>query len=374
LPAALFVGLRTVHALRGVFHRLGRIESAFLRRRLRRMTVDRPIYICGVPRCGTSVTLEMLSQHPTVASHRYADMVMPYLPYAWNVLTKHVGFLVKDEPRERLHQDRLMMTNFSPESAEELLWLLYFDNLHSEERSCVLRAEDLLPQFDRFYTDALKKLLLARGRSRYLSKANYNVTRLGYLHRLFPDARFLLFVRHPTHHIASLMKQDRLLYRLAEESPRTVQMTCLTAHFDFGPSRKWDRIVADPAPLRRLYERGEQVLAWARHWSSVYDFVHAQLAESSTLAERTLVVRYEDLCRSPAATVDRILAHCELDPSAFTATREHYMSKLSEPTYYRPTFSPEELRKIDEATEATRVRYGYSETAQEALPTMPVAV
>lgn len=356
-----------VHLLRGVFRRLGSLESAILRSRLPPSGLDRPIYILGVPRCGTTVTLEMLSAHPSVATQRYADMLMPYVPYSWTFLAERILKLVDDKPQQRIHQDRMQVTKQSPEGAEELLWLEYFPNLHSENASCVLTEKDANPGFDRFYVDTIQKLLLARGRSRYLSKANEDVTRLLYLHRLFPKARFLLFARHPAHHIASLMKQDRLFNRLAKDDPRIGPMTAFTGHFEFGPSKVWSRVTDEISEVHRLYAAGEEALAWAHHWAAVYELVTRQLRENPSLAAATMIVRYEDLCHAPGDTIDRILSHTELDPAAFATTRDGYLRKLSEPTYYKPSYTPRELEEIDRVTATARHALGYSETASEAL-------
>ena len=49
------------------------------------------------------------------------------------------------------------------------------------------------------------------GASRYAAKNNYNLTRMEYLLKVNPGAKFLLYIRNPVNHIASLMKQHRLL-------------------------------------------------------------------------------------------------------------------------------------------------------------------
>jgi hypothetical protein len=362
-----YMALWGVHLLRGVFRRLGSLESSLMRRRLAPEGLDRPIYILGVPRCGTTVTLEMLSAHPSVATQRYADMLMPYVPYTWTFLAERILKIVDDKPQQRIHQDRMQVTKQSPEGAEELLWLEYFPHLHSEDSSCVLTEKDTNPAFDRFYVDTIQKLLLARGRSRFLSKANEDVTRLLYLHRLFPKARFLLFARHPAHHVASLMKQDRLFNKLAQQDPRIGPMTAFTGHFEFGPSKKWSRVGNEIGEVHRLYAAGEEALAWAHHWAAVYELVTRQLRENPSLAEATMIVRYEELCHAPAETIDRILAHTELDSAAFAATREGYLKKLTEPTYYRPSYTAHELQEMDRITAGARRALGYTDGAAEAL-------
>ena len=90
--------------------------------------------------------------------------------------------------------------------------MAFFSTLHDPGSSAVLNGETNNKEFANFYKDHIRKLLLLRGGRRYLSKANYNLTRLGYLLKLFPDARFLLPVRDPVWHIASLMRQHQRFY------------------------------------------------------------------------------------------------------------------------------------------------------------------
>ena len=58
--------------------------------------------------------------------------------------------------------------------------------------------------------DHLCKVVLLRGGARYVSKGNYNVCRIAYLRRLFPDAKFVVPVREPVARVHSLVKQHRL--------------------------------------------------------------------------------------------------------------------------------------------------------------------
>ena len=76
------------------------------------------------------------------------------------------------------------------------------------------------PAFESFYRDHIRKLLRVRGGRRYLAKGNYNVTRLEYLLQLFPDARFVIPVRDPRWHIASLIKQHALFCPAARGTRR----------------------------------------------------------------------------------------------------------------------------------------------------------
>src|SRR3546814_11516245 len=84
----------------------------------------------------------------------------------------------------------------------------------------------------------MRKLLWVRRRPRYLSKANYNVTRMEYLLKLFPDARFVLPLRDPAAHIASLMKQQRLFCEGERRHPAALEHMRRIGHFAFGLDRR----------------------------------------------------------------------------------------------------------------------------------------
>src|SRR3546814_3756590 len=81
------------------------------------------------------------------------------------------------------------------------------------------------PAFAAFYSDHIRKLLWLRQGRRYLSKDNYNLGRLGGLIALFPDARFIVPLRDPVTHIASLMRQHALFSAAETRYPRSEEHT-----------------------------------------------------------------------------------------------------------------------------------------------------
>lgn len=365
VPAPFYWAVRGVHSGAPLFVGLGNLESKVLARRMSAVRVDRPVYICGLPRAGTTISLQMLSEHPDVTTHKYADFLMPYAPYAWNWLFPRIPVNAMREPVPRIHRDRIQVTRDSAEMGEEILWEHFFPYIHDEERVSVLDRSTANPAFERFYEEHLRKLLLSRGRRRYASKAIMCVIRMQYLLRLFPDARFLLYVRNPVDHVASLLKQDRIWDELDNDDPRQIEIIELTGHHEFG-SRQVMANVGDSAVLdeiHQLRDRGRTVRARARYWAYMYDFVLKQIASDPALARAVCTVRYEDLCGNSAETIDRIVAHTELDPQAFANTREAYVAKLSLPDYYRPKFDAAELQDIVETTSQVAGQFGYDVAA-----------
>jgi len=361
VPGPFYWSVRAVHAGAPLFVGLGNLESRALGGRLAEQRVDRPVYICGLPRAGTTITLQMLSEHPDVVTHKYADFLMPYMPYVWNKVFPRIPVDAMRKPVPRIHRDRIEVTRDSAEMGEEILWEHFFPHIHNENNYSVLDATTSNPGFERFYDEHLRKLALVRGRTRYVSKAIMCVVRMQYLRKLFPDARFLLYIRNPVDHVASLIKQDRIWAELEQSDPRQIEIIELTGHHEFGPKQVMAN-VGNPDELRAiraLFDSGRIAESRARYWGYVYGFVAKQLEDDSELARRVCVVRYEDLCADSLPTIDRIIAHAELKPESFAATREAYGEKLSFPDYYKPKFDDAQLASIIAATSDVAARFGY---------------
>jgi hypothetical protein len=362
VPAGLYWFVGLVSATAPLFIKLGQLESKFLKSRMAAIPIDRPIYILGLPRAGTTISAQMLSEHPDVTTHRYSDFVLPYVPWGWNRLFPKLPVKALRSPVERVNRDRLEVTRDSSEGVEEMIWLRFFQQLHDSSRCNVLDDGTQNPGFETFFKDHIRKLLLVRGRSRYVSKNNPCVTRMRYLRGIFPDARFLLYIRNPIDHAASVLKQDRLFADLALDDRRLVRMNRMTGFHEFGPNYVPVNVGNDALTqeICRCRDQGRLVRARALQWASVFGFIIEQLKHDPELARAVCVVRYEDLCAKPGETIDRILAHTGLSLHAFTPMRIKYISKLSLPDYYRPNFSVEERAEIIALTKDVAAHFGYS--------------
>jgi hypothetical protein len=342
----------------GFWVKMASLESNAHRAELDAVPIDRPLYIAGLARGGTTILLELLASHPDVATHRYRDYPPIYTPLFWNRAFAHI-YSADAPPVERAHKDRILVTPDSPEAMEEVLWMRFFPGRHDAATDQVLDASTSNPAFERFYLDHIRKILLVRGGRRYLAKGNYNITRLAYLAKILPDARFMVPVRDPVTHIASLAKQHRLFCEQERADPRVLRHMQRVGHYEFGLDRRalnvGDAGVAQS--ILDLWADGQEVRGLARHWAVVYGFAVDQLERDRELAARTLVVRYEDACSDGAATLQAVARHAELD---FAPDRlAELAGQLSPPSYYRPEFSDAELEAIHEETRAVAARLDY---------------
>ncbi len=344
----------------GVMRWLSQVESDTLGDRLDEVRIDRPVYVCGLARSGTTVLLECLAEHPQVGTHQYRDFPPLYLPYGWNWLLQRMGSSA--EPQERAHGDGILVTPASPEAFEEPIWMAFFPGAHDPQHPAVLDSQDRNPDFDRFYQDHIRKLLLARERSRYVAKGNYNLVRLGYLKGLFADARFILAVRHPVGHVASLRKQDRLFTRAIAKTPKAAKHLERVGHFEFGPVRRLIN-TGDTARLESieaLWRDGQEARGWARYWAMIYTAVLDRLEEDADLRAACHLVHYERLCATPGDSLAAVFDHAGLTlPEALHA---RLAGRIAAPRYYSPDFDDAETAAILEETAAIRARLGYDDS------------
>jgi hypothetical protein len=345
--------------------KLGSVETALMESALPAQ-IDRPIYVTGLARSGTTILLETLARHPDVVTHRYRDFPFLFTPYLWNRWLDLVP-RKEERPAERSHGDGIAVTSESPEAFEEMLWITFFANSHDPSTSAILDRSAHSPAFERFYRNHIRKLLAVRGGRRYAAKGNYNLTRIGYLAKLFPDARFVIPVRDPVWHVASLMKQHRLFLDGQRDNPRAQRHLRRAGHFEFGQDRQPINVGdgAATAEIVDLWRAGEEVRGWARYWSLVHNYIAGLIATDAALRRAIQVVRYEDLCATPRPAMASLLDHCGLsDRSGFLADAA---ARFHPPTYYRPDFKASEIAIIADETAAAARLFGYQPDATAAL-------
>ncbi|HEV3344725.1 MAG TPA: sulfotransferase [Pirellulales bacterium] len=335
---------------------LSGLETRAIGPELDRVSVRMPIYICGLARSGTTLLHEIVAAHPSVATHRIKDYPFVFTPYWWRRASAN---LRPAHERERAHGDRIMITSESADALEEMVWMAFFPDCHDPSTTNVLGSEARHPAFESFYPTLLRKLLLAERASRYAAKANYHVARLAYLVRLFPDARFVLPVRSPVGHVASLMRQHERFSQGQTTHPRALAFMQRSGHFEFGLDRR-PMNLGDTSRVEQTiddWRSGHEVRGLARYWDMVYAYLARLLAADQRVRAATLVVRFEALCESPAETLARLFEHVAL-PDA-DGIIERYASVIRQPDYYASPLTADDEAIIHDATAETARLWGY---------------
>jgi hypothetical protein len=347
VPSGLYFQSRFFAATSGLWRRLADLESRIVRQETEQLVVDRPVYVASLPRSGTTILTEMLEQHPDLTCHRYSDFPNVWTPYWRNYLLEKTRIRAP-QMVERAHKDRIQVSNDSPEAVEEVLWMYFFLSLHDADLNDVLDGQLRNRKFDLFYKKHILKLLAVRNSNRYLTKGNYNISRIRYILELFPNAKFLVPVRDPVTHVASLMRQHELFTRASQGDPRTPLQMAMSGHFEFG-LRRIPVNFGEPQATQAIincWQQGREVEGWARYWAETYQYVLGQLEEFPEVRKACLLFRYEGLCSQSASMIDTILDHCELTENGFEPIRTEYINRLLPPDYYQTDFSPHDLHQI----------------------------
>lgn len=333
---------------------LGNLETELLQETVEATTVEQPLWVAGLARSGSTLLLEILAGLPGVVSHTYKDFPPVFTPYAWNSLLQRVNSRA-ETVTERAHRDGIVVTPDSPEAMEEPVWVSFFPDAHDASVSNVIRA-DADPACADYLRNHIRKLLAVRNGHRYLAKANYQVTRLEYLLQHFPDARFVVPVREPAAHIASLMKQHALFSRGQAANERARRHLRRVGHFEFGLDRTPINCGhgKTTAEILSCWQSGDEVRGWALYWADVYGHVADRLEADPALARASLVVDYTTLCNDPEATLARLYSHCDLQVDASYAAAS--AGRITAPDYYTTDYSAAEQRTIEEATAGVNER------------------
>jgi omega-hydroxy-beta-dihydromenaquinone-9 sulfotransferase len=241
------------------------------------MNINKPIFILGSGRSGTTILYNLLSIHPDVCwfseyseKHPFSltapiSMRLLEVPYIGDILKKRIiagsspSFLTPSEGQEIYHT----YTGFR------------------SDRKTTAKDRSLLSE-DRFRSIILKHLRYT-GKQRFLTKNTANTQRIQLLHALFPDAYWVHIIRDGRGVVNSLM------------------------HINWWPSvHLW---WLGKTPGQWADSGGDMATLCARHWMhNVTEILH----NKQLLSRRYMEIRYEDLVKNPKHIIEGITRFCKL--------------------------------------------------------------
>jgi Sulfotransferase family len=255
---------------------------------------QKPVYISGLARSGTTILLKLLHSLPEFASLTYRDMPFVMCPNLWGRVD---GLIARyQSPTDRAHGDGLAVDLDSPEAFEEVFWCHQAPSPKAGALPCPEPTERDLIAFADFR--ALAVLSNAKRRKsdqlslRYLSKNNNNVARISSLARQ-QDARFLFAVRDPVQTASSLHRMHVRFCSILKKDGFGRQYMSWLNHWEFGPNhRPFAFAVAKMNPkLNPL-----QPDYWLDYWLAFHDSLILEVKAHANVA----VVCHEDLRAQPS--------------------------------------------------------------------------
>lgn len=254
------------------------------------MSIEKPIIIFGTGRCGSTLLHKILSYHPDIMFlTKFAEM------YPNNL--KRNAFLVK------VIRDSAISPILKESATTHEAY--HFWNYHTgggfAEPYRDLVASDLT---DQHRLNLLKNLnaTVTKDRDRLLIKVT-GWGRLGFLNKLFPDARFIHIVR----------------------DSRAVANSLLNVGFWtgwYGPDRwRWGKLDPELHALWEKYDQSFLALAVIQWKMLVNSYC---LSREVIDDNRFLQITYDDFCTNYETKLKTILDFCELERSpVFDEKRKH---------------------------------------------------
>jgi omega-hydroxy-beta-dihydromenaquinone-9 sulfotransferase len=290
------------------------------------MQITKPIFIVGTGRCGSTAFHRVLARHPQVMWLSGFAEQFPYRP-AWNrwAVTAVGNPLLRGLLGRRIRPGE----NYG-------FWYKHAYGFAEPGRD--LTAADLTPRVRRQVRGVLEAML-TRTRSRLLVKLT-GWSRIGFLHELFDDAKFIHIVRDGRAVASSLLHIGSWQWRGW-----------------YGPSSwRYGPLSAEDQAAWEACNRSFVALAGLQ-WK-----IHSRAVEAARQAldpDLFLEVKYETFCGQPVETCRRVLEFAELQPFAAFDRQVQAASITDMSSRWRDDLSPEQQALLTGLLREDLLRYGY---------------
>jgi len=300
------------------------------------IVIDRPIFITGLGRSGTTIIHTMLSTHPRVNWLSLLAARFPQKPY----LNRHL-MTALDLPilGNVLRQRFVPLENYA-------FWDSCVRGFSAPCRDLV--GEDVDVRSQKKVRSVLGKLLTKK-RNRLLIKIT-GVPRIAFLHRIFPDAKFVHVTRDGRDVANSRMK---------------------TSFW-----RGWQGLNASttmPAMYREEWQHHQYSfvalagIEWKLHCDQF------EIAKRSCPAISIHEMSYEAFCAEPVEELQRVARHCELEWSPAFEDRLRRQYVKSENGKWKVDLTTSQQAVLCDVLQTHLFKYGYEEASTPAFAPRSIA-
>ena len=253
---------------------------------------DRPVFIVGMARSGTTTLLNLLMETGEFESSRYRDLPLPLFPAFWRKI--HKSFKLGKLPVQRAHDDGILVSPDSPEAFEEIYW----QNIGNH-----LAEEELIESFS-YYISSIASS--SGPGKRCISKNNNNITRLDLLEKVCKEINGVIIIpiRDPLKTATSSLRMHQRFITMQEEDPFILEYMNLLGHREFGEGLQWLQVGSKP--FQPNYPTTE-VECWLEYW------IYLHLAVAQVSSNHCQMVDFEAIRSAPLVNLKLMLKSCGVD-------------------------------------------------------------
>jgi len=293
------------------------------------MTVDKPIFIIGNIRSGTTVLYNLMSLHPDVCWFSNLSDRFPALyglAFAHRLLDAPT-FLKLQAQAIAFNRRMFPRFNFVP-------WPDEGDRIY-HEYSGFGRSRDgvetrINDEMKRLLQGKIREHLKMTGKRRFLSKQTANNRRLGLIDRMFPDAYYVHVIRDGR--------------AVANSTLRVPWWNDMYVWWLGMTVSEWNRQGREPVELCGL------------NWMNTVEEIKKAARQ---LGARYTEVRYEDLTRDVRGVVGEIVGYCQLNRSdTFFGLLPDTLPDMNRK--WREQLSDKQKRALHESVGEFLIKLGYA--------------
>lgn len=282
----------------------------------------KPVFIIGCGRSGTTMLFNLLKGHPRLApttGHPDGE--------------DHVGWIT--------HGKAIISGIYGNADTG--------DTGHTVGYPCCLHmtASDVTDEIrDSMHRYYINDVLNNRTEFRVLNKCPHLSNKVGYVHGIFPDAKFVHIIRDPVAMVASWINIMALVPDLMLYWPET-RFPCFWVLGRNGELKRDDVLRRES----RLYPGGG-LYRFADYWAETNSSIVKQANECGA---KLLTVHYDKLTAEPSAILRQITDFCELksmETLPIVIDRNRNAAR-------RDLLTPEDVREILSRTASTRSQFNY---------------
>jgi hypothetical protein len=273
------------------------IEKRLEKKKHSQIKIDRPIFIIGLPRSGTSLLYDILCAHPDSVFVNHMMNTYTETPLAAEWIRKKIRLKASGE---RFLKDSVEVTVSSP--AEPFTyWGKWFSrdiqSLFWPEISCQDLGEDKVKEIK----SDLKKIIATYNKpnGRFICKFATVQPEILLLQELFPDAKFVNIIRDGRDVAHSLLK----LYHHSNNQLKRIKHPLLKHIYPYPRLKNLQRHIETFG--------GDSIECTSHVWNDGMEYLKQVKSNLHNYHE----FKYEDLMENPGDVIQNLLNFCELDRS-----------------------------------------------------------